>query len=158
MREQEERHHPIDENMRVQRATWAAERVAWALWFLLIAATLAGFASNGPASEAGMTGPHALAVSYERFQRLTRLARFTLRAGAGPSDEVTLRLDAKFAHRYVIEAIEPPPTRARGGKDVLELAFAPVKGEASGHISIIPRRADGGQAENAHHDAARSHP
>jgi len=50
MREQEERHHPIDKNMRVQRATWAAERVAWALWFLLIAATLAGFASNGRAA------------------------------------------------------------------------------------------------------------
>jgi hypothetical protein len=126
MREQDERPYPVKEDMRVQRSLWAAERTAWALWALLIVATLAGFASKGPASEASVTAPNALTVDYERFQRLTRLARFTLRVPDASAGEVTLRLDPQFVQRYEIEAIQPHPASARGGDKAFELAFAPA--------------------------------
>ena len=139
--EQEDRRYPIAEDMRFQRRSWVVERVSWALWLAVVAVALAGLFSRGPASEASAAAPGGLTVSYERFQRETKLTRFTVTAPAGQGRDVTVRLSRAFAETYEIESVAPPPVRTRSGRDALELVFAPADGDAiTAFIGARPRR------------------
>jgi hypothetical protein len=116
------RQYPVREDMRFQRRSWIVERGGWALLVLIALAALTGVFGNGPLSwQTAANG--ALSVEYERFQRITRITRFTFSAGA-QNAEFTLHLSRPFQDGFEISNVQPQPTRSAAGPDGIELTFA----------------------------------
>lgn len=116
----------IQEDMRFQRRNWAAERVAWALISLVIAAALLGLFSRGPLSAAEASDPDgALRVTYERFLR--HHAASTIEVELSPlateGERVELRLSGPMLRAFQIETMRPEPVESRLADGGWVLAF-----------------------------------
>jgi hypothetical protein len=95
--------------------------------------------AHGPLSERTV-GDAGLSLTYERFQRVTALARLTARISVSSGDEASLTLSPAFADNFQISDIEPRPLRSTAGPGGLELVFqAPAAGELSLVIWAHPR-------------------
>jgi hypothetical protein len=139
MREQQSRDHPVAENMRLQNAFWAWERATWIVLAIILLIALTGVLAHGPLSERTVTDG-GLSVSYERFQRVTSLARLNARIAGSHGLESSLTLSPAFAENFQIADIEPRPLRSSAGPRGLELVFqAPAAGELSVVIWSHPR-------------------
>jgi hypothetical protein len=140
--ERQDRQHPVPEDMRFQHRTWIVERVSWLALGLLVCVALAGLFGQGPLSRAtASTGEQGIAVDYERFQRITRIARFEIRMAPFDSQDATLRLSRQFQESYEVSSIQPWPLRSTAGPETLELAFArPASGDLLVTIWAHPRR------------------
>ncbi len=143
MREQTNRTYPIQEDMTFQRRSWVVERVSWVLLGVLVCLALPGIFSHGPLSERRIATPdNSLTVEYERFQRITRLARFTMILPATGETPSRLRLSPSFQDTYEITSLQPAPQSSSAGPDGLELAFAaPRAGDLTVAIWAHPHRA-----------------
>jgi hypothetical protein len=139
MREQQSRDYPIPENMRLQNAFWASERATWIVLAIILLIALTGVLAHGPLSKRTVADG-GLSVSYERFQRVTSLARLNARISGGNGHESSLTLSPAFAENFQIADIEPRPLRSSAGPRGLELVFAaPATGELSVVIWSHPR-------------------
>src|SRR2546430_13200708 len=139
MREQDSRSCPVCEDIRLQDAFWAWERAAWAVIAVIVLIALTGLFAHGPLSERTVADAR-LSLSYERFQRVTALARFTARISVSHGDEASLTLGPAFSNHFQIADIEPRPLRSRAGPGGLEFVFqAPAAGELSVVIWAHPR-------------------
>jgi len=76
MREQDSRSYPVREDMRLQYAFWAWERATWVALALIVLLALSGLFAHGPLSRRTVKDA-ALSLTYERFQRVTSVARLT---------------------------------------------------------------------------------
>ena len=128
------RQFPIQEDMRFQRRSWIAERVGWSVLLLLMLVGLSGAFGIGPLSWQTASGG-SLSVQYERFQRITRLARFTFTANAQKGSETQLHLSRGFQDDFEVSDIQPQPARSAAGADGLTLTFA-TQGDTAGRIVI----------------------
>ena len=139
MREQDSRNYPVREDMRLQDAFWAWERATWAVIAVIVLIALTGLFAHGPLSERTVADA-GLSLTYERFQRVTALARFTARISVSHGDEASLTLSPAFSNHFQIADIEPRPLRSRAGPGGLEFVFqAPATGELSVVIWAHPR-------------------
>lgn len=116
----------VQEDMRFQRRNWVAERVAWALLALVLAAALLGLFSRGPLSAAEASDPDgALRVTYERFLR--HHAPSTIEVELTPlatrGERVELRLAGPMLRAFQIETMRPEPLESRLADDGWVLAF-----------------------------------
>lgn len=150
MQDQSRPSRPVHENIRLQNAYWIVERVGWCLLVLVVVLALLGVFSRGILSdtEARQAGL-ALAVEYERFQRVTALTRFNVtieeprkvlaqqeqtRQDEMRQDEMRLRLGRSFQNTYEIDTILPRSTRSIAGPDGLDLFFEPPE---SGNATVV---------------------
>ena len=142
MDEKEDRRYPVEEDMGFQRRMWTVQRAAWIGIGVLLCLALTGLFGQGGWSRAtASTAENALAVEYERFQRITRLARFDIRIAASESQEVTLRLSRLFQQGYEVTSIQPRPLRSSAGPENLEFVFArPLSGDLVATIWAQPRQ------------------
>jgi hypothetical protein len=142
MDEREDRRHPIEEDMRFQRRSWAVERAGWIGIGVLVCLALTGLFGQGLWSKAtASAGDNTLAVEYERFQRITRLARFEFRLAPTESQDTTLRLSRPFQRSYEVTQIQPRPLRSSAGPETSEFVFArPGSGDLVAIIWAYPRR------------------
>jgi hypothetical protein len=128
------RRYPVREDMRFQRRSWLVERAGWFVLIAIAVAGLSGIFGNGPASWGHATaGP--LSVSYQRFERATRLSPFVFTMVAASGHELTLRLSAPFQRDFEFTSIQPPPLRSSTGPDGIELTFA-AQADATSRIVI----------------------
>src|SRR5215472_7278598 len=103
MREQTSRTRPIKEDMRFQVRSWIAERAGWIVLAALIAVALTGALGLGPLADARSESvDRSLSVQYERFQRITRLTKFTFTLPAAGTNLALLRLSPLFQDIYEI--------------------------------------------------------
>jgi len=117
------RNLPIREDMRFQRRSWIVERVGWWVLVLLALIALSGAFGIGPLSwQTARSG--SLTVEYERFQRITRLARFTFNISGQTGSESRLHLSEAFQKNFEVSDIQPQPARSSSGPDGLDLTFA----------------------------------
>lgn len=138
--EQQSRDRPVRENMRLQNAFWAWERATWIVLAIIVLIALTGVFAHGPLSERTVADG-ALSVSYERFQRVTSLARLSARISGSYGHESSLTLSPAFADNFQIADIEPRPLRSSAGPRGLELVFqTPTAGELSVVIWSHPRK------------------
>jgi hypothetical protein len=151
------REYPIREDMRFQGRFWRWERVAWLILILLAAAGLTGVLGVGPLSWVkASAGP--LTVEYERFQRVTRLVKFSFSISEHSASDLRLHLNADFQKNFEISSIQPRPSRSAGGADGIDLIFAGEPGREariviwahSRHygLSHLTASADGGETAN----------
>src|SRR4029079_12532418 len=82
MSEFQSRNYPIKEDMDFQRRSWTVERAGWLILGVVMVAALVGLFGYGPVSKAHLNG-NDLKLSYERFQRSTKLATYVFRLGGG---------------------------------------------------------------------------
>jgi hypothetical protein len=139
MPEQDSRDHPVPEHMRLQNAFWAWERATWIVLAIILVIALTGVLAHGPLSERTVADG-GLSLTYERFQRVTALARFNARISVSYGDEASLTLSPTFTDNFQIADIEPRPLRSSAGPRGLEFVFqAPTAGELSVVIWAHPR-------------------
>jgi hypothetical protein len=139
MREQDSRSYPVREDMRLQYAVWACERATWIAIAVVVLLALSGLFAHGPLSKRTVRDG-ALALTYERFQRATAVARLTATITGPTADEVSLRMDPSFSDNFQIADIEPRPSSSTAGPHGLELVFrAPTEGDLAVVIWATPR-------------------
>jgi hypothetical protein len=139
MRERRNRNYPIPESIRLQNAFWAWERATWIVLAVILLIALTGLLAHGPLSKSTVTDG-GLSLTYERFQRVTALARFNARILVSYGDEANLTLSLPFADNFEITDIEPRPLRSSAGPQGLEFVFqAPAAGELSVVLWAHPR-------------------
>jgi hypothetical protein len=117
------RKFPVREDMRFQRRSWMVERAGWMVLVLLALIGLSGAFGIGPLSWQTASGG-SLEVEYERFQRITRLARFTFTITGQSGPELRLHLNEAFQKNFEVSNIQPQPSRSTTGADGIDLAFA----------------------------------
>jgi len=128
------REYPIREDMRFQDRFWRWERAAWLILILLAAVGLSGALGVGPLSwEKASAGP--LTVEYERFQRVTRLSKFSFDIAEHSASDLRLHLNAAFQKNFEISSIQPQPSHSAAGADGIDLTFAGEPGR-EGRIVI----------------------
>lgn len=122
---------PLDirEDMTVQRRSWRAERVGFALMALVIAAALLGLFGSGPLARTNASSADGtLTVAYNRLDRHLTPAELTvmLRPRQGKAEPWrTLWLGESFMRAVQIEGIHPQPTEAQAaGNSGMLLRFA----------------------------------
>lgn len=123
MDEFDSRQFPIREDMRFQQRSWLVERVGWTALVLLALIGLTGLLGTGPLSWQKVSGG-TLSVEYERFQRATRLARYTFVVKPQTESELRLHLDGAFQRNFEISKIQPEAARTAVGPDGMDLVFA----------------------------------
>jgi hypothetical protein len=148
------RDYPVREDMRFQDRFWRWERVAWLILTLIAAVGLSGALGVGPLSwTKASAGP--LTVHYERFQRATRLSRFTFEVAQHGAADLRLHLNTTFQKNFEISDIQPRPSQSGAGPDGLDLSFASEPGREAriviwAHsrrygVSGLTASADGGE-------------
>lgn len=137
-----DRTHPIKEDMAFQRATWRAERIGWAILWLVMVLALLGLFSDGPLSTASAVSPAGdLRVTYGRFQRNGAPAEIKLQARPQQGRELVIRLGAELLAAFTIESITPNPQSERGHAGGVQLVFSVAAGEPSTvHLTARPHR------------------
>jgi hypothetical protein len=138
MTEFQDRHYPIQEDMRFQRRSWLVERVGWAVLGIVLLAALGGAFGYGALSTRSTGGP-TLRADYERFQRVSKVARYVIHLGpAGGEREITL--GPQFHSTYEVADIEPKPVSSTAKPDGLSLRFAASNGDLLVVIWARPHR------------------
>lgn len=128
------RKYPVQEDMGFQRRSWIVERIGWATLVLIALIGLSGALGVGPLSWQRASGG-SLSVEYERFQRATRLARFTFDVKGQSGPDVRLRLSEAFQKNFEVADIQPRPTHSAAGPDGVDLSFA-TNGAGDGRIVV----------------------
>jgi hypothetical protein len=104
-----------DRDMPLQRRTWAAERIGWAVMGIAIIAALAGAFSDGPLSAAETSDPTAgLTLQYQRFERYHAPA-FLRIALLGEGEAQSLSFNQAFLDSVRILRIVPEPVGSTAG-------------------------------------------
>lgn len=137
----------LSEDMRHERREWIAQRVAWGVMALVVAAAVAGLFGSGPLATARAETP-GLAVEYPRFARDDAESRIALRL-----DGRALWLGREAADEVTVEAVTPPPAAVRvdGDRWVYEWTSPPrrvvlkVRPTRVGHVELrVGAVVDGG--------------
>jgi hypothetical protein len=141
MREQDDRCYPIQEDMRFQRRSWMVERTAWTVFGLVSLVALTGLFGGGALSTVtARSADGALSVTYDRFQRQTRVTQFTFHMAVTDADP-RLRVGPDFLDRYELTSLQPAPVASSAGRDGVEYTFARPRG---GELNVVlwahPRR------------------
>jgi hypothetical protein len=136
------RTHPIKEDMQFQRATWRAERIGWALLWLIMILALLGLFSEGLLSTTSAESPAGdLRVTYGRFQRSGAPAEVKLEAAPQNGQEVVIRVSAPMLDAFTIESISPRPQAERGVTNGIELVFPVAAGEPlTAYMNVRPHK------------------
>jgi hypothetical protein len=115
--------------MGFQRRAWIVERAGWLALTAVALLALSGLFGVGALSTASIANG-SLTVDYERFQRVTRLAKFTIRFAPAPDKARRLRLSRTFQENYEISSTQPPPANSHATPDGLELVFSAAEAGA----------------------------
>lgn len=102
----------IEQNISFQKFFWTVERVAWAIFFIIVALSLFGFVGNGMLSD---TTRHSsnLSVTYERIYRQNSPTQFLFDL----KESQTLFFSQDFLQNYQIEQITPAPNSIQINKN-----------------------------------------
>jgi hypothetical protein len=133
MDEQDSRQYPVREHMPFQRRFWILQRIGWCLLAAIPLLALSGLFGNGPLSNRSIADGQQ-SIEYERFQRVTRLARLVAHLAPAQAAERRLHLNSAFQRNYEITSILPQPLRSIAGANGLELIFA---GAQSGGLDVV---------------------
>jgi len=132
----------ISEDFDFQVRNWRAERIAWVVMALVLAAAALGLFSVGPLSNtSASTSDGALKIAYPRFLRLNAPATFKVhvRAASVSDKGFALELNPEFADSLQIVQTLPAPERWLTTAQGVRLQFAAAAGEAATvHFHIDP--------------------
>lgn len=123
----------VEQDLEFLRRKWAAERIGWVVFALIILGALLGLLGSGPLANAETTGSNGERVGYERF--VHREAPTTLRIDPGGSVSEQGTVDVAFSLTYAqnmnIQRIIPEPDSENMAGDELVYSFTLDEQEGS---------------------------
>jgi hypothetical protein len=102
----------INEDRPHEKCFWRVERAAWAIWFLVLLAALAGLLGPGPLSKKVRSdSDQRLRVEYNRFDRYQSPAtlKIDVRPDVAEDNEIKLALNRTFIEAIELRRIDPEP-------------------------------------------------
>jgi len=124
-----------------QRKEWTAQRVGWALLFLLVLAALAGVFGAGPLSETTASAEDGtVEVEYERFIRHVGTTTMTVAFGPGTVEngKAQLYISRDLATGWRIENVSPAPSTESSSDKWLIYEFD-VLGDTPPEVKLLYR-------------------
>jgi hypothetical protein len=132
----------IAEDMPFQERVWRLQRVGWAVFALIVAASALGLFGAGPLSSAtAEQGP--LRVEYQRFERFETSGSFDVRVAPGAAGAtLELSLPHEYLRHVEVTTVSPQPREVRDGGDRLTYEFVLQDDGAPAWITfhVTPRR------------------
>jgi hypothetical protein len=122
--EMQDRRHPVDEDIALQRRIWRFERVGWYVLVAVVLLTLCGLFSHGLLSSTSVTSAQGdLTVEYERFHRGGGVNTMVIRSHGEPGKAHTIILGNAIMEGFSIDSIQPQPASSAGTRQGLKLAL-----------------------------------
>lgn len=112
----------IDADIHFQRRAWAAQRIGWFFFGVLIIAALLGFFGGGSMSRASGEAS-GLKMEYERFARFQQPTKLRLMFSAD-GDAAEIEISRRYLDAVHIEQITPAPSVVESADDFLIYRFA----------------------------------
>lgn len=95
-----------------QEGVWTAQRVAWVLMVLFLAAVVAGITGKGGPLASGTIKTEDGEIQYPRISRWQSAESLEIRLAPTTSGEVELIVSPSFARAFAIDSITPQPKEA----------------------------------------------
>jgi hypothetical protein len=129
----------LDEHYMAQRRGWIADRVGWAIMFLVILAALAGFFGNGflgLRDARDSTG--LLEVEYNEFGRAGADSTLTVQVSerAASQDEIGVWLPNEYLDAVRIDDIRPAPDRSEAHANGVLFTFLTTEGDLEAQFDL----------------------
>jgi hypothetical protein len=105
----------IAQDLKFERRSWRAERIAWIVGMLILIAALLGFLGPGPLGKAtAASSDKSLSVEYYRMERYEAPVQLRISASGSLAKEGELRvwLNRQFVEAVEIKRIDPEPEHA----------------------------------------------
>lgn len=116
------RHHPVEEDMRMQQRVWRFERVGWYALVLIVILATAGLFGNGPLSNALATSSDGrLQVEYQRLSRSGSVDKLRITVRGISGQPVMVMLGGSLVQEASIETLQPEPQASFSQGDSLLL-------------------------------------
>jgi hypothetical protein len=140
--EMQDRRHPVDEDIALQRRIWRFERVGWYFLVVVVLLTLCGLFSHGLLSSTTVTSAQKdLTVEYERFHRSGGVNPMIIRSRGAPGKSHTIILGSAMMEGFSIDSIQPQPVSSAGTRQGLRLTLT---GDDQGDSTLyLAWRSDG---------------
>jgi hypothetical protein len=119
----------IAHDLKFERRSWRAERIAWIIGALIIAAALLGFLGPGPLGKAtAASSDKALSLDYYRMERYESPVelRISVDGSLARDGELRLWLHRAFVDAVEIKRIDPEPEHAEINGDRFVYVFKTV--------------------------------
>jgi len=132
--EMQDRQHPVDEDIALQRRIWKFERVGWYVLLLVVLLTLGGLFSRGLLSDATATSAQKdLTVEYQRFHRSGGVDAMVIHSHGQPGKPHTVFVDAALLEAFSVDSMQPQPTGSAANRQGLKLTMT---GDERGDSSL----------------------
>jgi hypothetical protein len=140
--EMQDRRHPVDEDIALQRRIWRFERAGWYVLVAVVLLTLFGLFSHGLLSSTTVTSTQKdLTVEYERFHRSGGVNAMVIRSRVEPGKPHTIVLGNSMMEGFSIDSIQPQPVSSAGARQGLRLT---LNGDDHGDSTLyLAWRSDG---------------
>lgn len=116
------RHHPVEEDMRMQQRVWRFERVGWYVLVVIVLLALAGLFGNGPLSDAQVVSDDGrVQVEYQRLSRSGTTDNLRIMVRGKPGEPVVVVLGGSLLREASIETMQPEPQVSRSHGQSLQL-------------------------------------
>lgn len=100
----------VREDRAWQENLWTAQRVAWAVMALVVAAALLGATGKGGPLANSTIETGGAVIDYPRITRWQSADQLTIRLPAHASGTVDVELSKAFVDTFTIESLEPEPS------------------------------------------------
>lgn len=140
--EMQNRRHPVDEDMALQRRIWRFERIGWYVLVAIVLLTLCGLFSRGLLSSVtAISEQKDLTVEYERFHRNGGVNAMVIHSHGKPNATHALILGRAMMEGFSIDSIQPQPDSSGGVAQGLRVIVA---GDEHGDSTLyLTWRSDG---------------
>jgi hypothetical protein len=121
----------LGQDMEFQRRSWTAQRFAWMLLALCIAAAFVGLWGSSPMSQRIASATDgSFHIEYQRFARFKAPTQLSLhfKPQAVRAGEVRLWVATSYLERFVPRQIVPAPRSAEAGEQRVVFVFAAEPG------------------------------
>lgn len=132
------RHHPVEEDMPMQRRVWRFERVGWYVLLLIVLLGLAGLFGNGPLSDAtARSADGRVEVEYQRMSRSGIRYDLRIHVQGTAGEPLAVLLDGSLVREASIETLQPEPlTSLSHGEGLLLNLGTPADGSATLYLTL----------------------
>jgi hypothetical protein len=125
--EMQDRQHPVDEDIALQRRIWKFERVGWYVLLLVVLLTLGGLFSRGQKD---------LTVEYQRFHRSGGVDAMVIHSHGQPGKPHTIIVDAALLEAFSVDSMQPQPISSAANRQGLKLTLTgDQRGDSSLYLS-----------------------
>lgn len=132
------RHHPVEEDMPMQRRVWRFERVGWYALLLIVLLGLTGLLGKGPLSEAtARSADGRVQVEYQRVSRSGIRSELRIHVQGAAGEPLTVLLGGSLLREASIETLQPEPlTSLSHGEALLLNLGTPEGGKATLYLTL----------------------